>query len=201
MAEGDSPPVDIELLLVYLQLAHALQRLGGECLVEFDQVHVIDAQSRALQDFTRGGNGAESHVGGINARDGRCDDTRARMQAKLLGTVLCHHHQRRCTVVNTCRVACSYAAIFAKGGFQGCQFFNCGIGAWVLIDGDYGGLTLFLWDGYRQDLGGETAGLLGGYGSLLTAQREGVLIGATDAVLFGDVLGRFPHAVGMMYGG
>ena len=71
----------------------------------------------------------------------------------------------------------------------------------MLIDGNYGGLTLFLWDGYRQDLGGETAGLLGGYGSLLTAQREGVLISATDAVLFGDVLGRFPHAVGMMYGG
>src|SRR2546423_15113903 len=97
MAEGDSPAVDIELLLVYLQLAHALQRLGGECLVEFDQVHVIDAQSRALQDFTRGGNGAESHVGGVKAPGGPWDDTPARIQATLLGTGLWHPRQRRCT--------------------------------------------------------------------------------------------------------
>src|SRR5260370_16289002 len=144
----------------------------------------MDAQSRALEDFRRGGNRAGPHVGGINARDGRCDDTRARMQAKLLGTTLCHHHQCRCTVVDTCRVACSYTAIFAKGGFEGRQFFNCGIGAWVLIEDNDGGLTLFLWDGYRQDLGSETARFLGGNGSLLTAHRGGILIPPALSALF-----------------
>jgi hypothetical protein len=54
----------------------------------------------------------------------------------------------------------------------------------------------------RRDLAVEEAGLDGGGGALLAAQGEGVLVGAADAVVGGDVLGGLGHgvdAVGLLH--
>ena len=48
----------------------------------------------------------------------------------------------------------------------------------------------------RHDLLGEDALLLGGDGPAMGAQRELVLLGAGDAVLAAEVLGRFDHPAG-----
>ena len=61
MADGDGAAVDIDLLGVEAQLAHARDRLAGERLVELDQVEVVDRQTRAIQRLARGGDRSKTH--------------------------------------------------------------------------------------------------------------------------------------------
>src|SRR5947209_6513395 len=61
-------------------------------------------------------------------------------------------------------------------------------------------LPLLLLDGYRHDFSPEAPGLLGCHRPLMTAQRESVLVLSTYPILFGHILRRLPHAMGMVYG-
>ena len=49
MTDGDGAPVDVDPFWVEAHLAHAWDRLGGERLVELDQVELVDRQTRAVQ--------------------------------------------------------------------------------------------------------------------------------------------------------
>ena len=122
MPQRNRAPVDVELLLVNLQLAHTFEHLDGKGFVEFNQVHIFDTQSGTLQNLARGRNRPQAHISRINARHRRGDDTSARAQAKFLGAALSHHHQRCRSIVDTRRIAGRYTAVFAKGRLQRGQF-------------------------------------------------------------------------------
>ena len=70
-----------------------------------------------------------------------------------------------------------------------------GTGVLVAVDDDVG-LAAATRDGDRDELVGEPAGLVGGAGPLLGADRELVLLLARDVVLAAQVLGRLEHAAG-----
>src|SRR5947209_4504869 len=70
----------------------------------------------------------------------------------------------------------------------------------MLIQGHNDRLTLLLLDSHRHDLSREAPGLLGRHRPLMAAQRESILVGSTDPVLFGYILRRLSHAMGMAYG-
>src|SRR5437660_3993268 len=70
----------------------------------------------------------------------------------------------------------------------------------MLIQGHDDRLPLLLRDGYRHDLNREAPGLLGCHRPLVTAQRESVLVLSTYPILFGHILRRLPHTMGMVYG-
>ncbi|MNE26937.1 hypothetical protein D3C80_1203270 [compost metagenome] len=98
-------------------------------------------------------------------------------------------------VVDTRGVAGSNAAACAERGAEFLQLFQGGVTAWVLILGDDLGRALALGNLDRDDFLGETAiGHCRG-SAVLAAQGEGVLVGAGDVELFGDVLCGFRHGV------
>src|SRR5260370_15475030 len=51
VTQRDSPAVDVEFLLVNLKFAHTLQNLHGKGFVQFDQIHILDAEPGTLQNL------------------------------------------------------------------------------------------------------------------------------------------------------
>ena len=76
------------------------------------------------------------------------------------------------------------------------QRLGGGARARVLVDGDDDRVALPLRDRHRHDLVGEAAGVLRGGPARLAAGGEGVLVGAGDAVVGGDVVGGLGHRMG-----
>src|SRR3989440_10392713 len=70
----------------------------------------------------------------------------------------------------------------------------------MLIQGHDDRLPLLLWDGHRHNFSPETSGLLGCHRPLVTAQRESILVLSTYPILFGHILRRLSHTMGMVYG-
>src|SRR5947209_12610045 len=70
----------------------------------------------------------------------------------------------------------------------------------MFIQGNDDRLPLLLRDSHRHDLSREAPRLLGSHRPLMAAQRESILVGATDAILFSHILRRLPHTMGMVYG-
>src|SRR5262245_14989285 len=103
-----------------------------------------------------------------------------------------HHNYCGCPVVYASGVASSHATILAKDGLEGCELFQRGVSARVLIVGDDQRFALLLRNGNSNDLLRELARLLGCNGSLMATQGIGILIGATDLVTGGDILSSFP---------
>src|SRR5262249_60768485 len=61
VAEGDGAAVRVELLGVDAQFADYGEGLGGEGLVEFDDVDVLDGLAGAFQHLGDRGDGANAH--------------------------------------------------------------------------------------------------------------------------------------------
>src|SRR5262245_4745396 len=78
MAQRDGAAVDVDAGQVELEIFLAREDLGGERFVDLDEIDVAERQARLLQQGAHGGNGADSHDGGIDSRDGVRDDARLR---------------------------------------------------------------------------------------------------------------------------
>ena len=99
MTEGDRPAVDVQPLLLDPELARAGEHLGGERLVDLDQVDVVKRQSGAVQCSPDRGHRAHPHVGGIDAGDADRHDARQRPGAELLRALAGGQHQAGGAVV------------------------------------------------------------------------------------------------------
>src|SRR3954451_1544991 len=88
VAEGDRAAVDVEPLFVDPELPGAGEDLGGEGLVQLDQVDLVDRQAGVLQRPGDRLDRPDPHEGGIDAGDAGGDDARQRLGAELLGAIL-----------------------------------------------------------------------------------------------------------------
>ena len=80
-----APPETLVLAHVDVEEAGAGQRLGGEGLVQLDQVHLVEGHAGLLQDLERGVVGAHAHVGRVERGRGVADHAGQGLQAALLG--------------------------------------------------------------------------------------------------------------------
>ena len=151
-------------------------RLGGERLVELDEVEVLDADPGALERLARGRHRADAHDRRVDARRRPSTTTRASgLQAELARPLRLDEQHRRRAVVDPGAVAGGHGAAVAERrpelrerlgdvSARGCSSrattigspFRCGT-----VD--------------RDDLVVEAAGLDRGDGPLLAREREGVL--------------------------
>ena len=177
MAEGDGAAVGVHMARIVrdAELAEDGEALGGEGLVEFDDVHVVDLEAEALEQLLRRRRRADAHDPRRNAGDGGAEDPGARGQAVALGRLLAGDDQRGGAVVDARGVAGGDAAVLADDGLQRRQFVEAGQARMLVLVDDQR-VALALRDGDRDDLGGETAVGLRGGRLLLAAQREGVLV-------------------------
>src|SRR5437870_11046208 len=70
----------------------------------------------------------------------------------------------------------------------------------MFIQGNDDRLILLLRNSHRHGLSREAPRLLGSHRPLMAAERESILVGATDAILFGYILRRLSHTIGVMDG-
>ena len=100
VAQSDCPALGIDLLFVKAQLSYARQRLGGEGLVQLDEINVFNGQSGPFKHLAGRGNWSQAHACRINPRGCRDSDIRQRLQPKLFRFFRLHQQDRRRSVVD-----------------------------------------------------------------------------------------------------
>ena len=196
MAERNRTAIGVHLLGVVAEaeLAQHGQRLGGERLVEFDRVEIGDGHAELGQQLLRRRHRADAHHARRHAGRHGAQDAGARRQAVGAGGGFRGDDHGAGAVVQARRVAGRHRAAVAERGGKLGQRLHRGVAArmLVLLD-DHLGLALLHAD--LDDLTLEEAAVLGSLAAALAAIGEGVLVGAADLVLGGDVLGGLAHRV------
>ena len=77
MAETDARAIDVADITVDVELPLACEVLGGERLVELDEIEVADLLATSLQEIFDGRNGAETLRKGVVKEDTRDDENGA----------------------------------------------------------------------------------------------------------------------------
>src|SRR5690606_8068850 len=70
VAHGDGTAVDVHFVVTQAHVLHETHGHGGEGLVDFHQVDLIDGHAGFLQYLAAGRRRASEHDGGISAADG-----------------------------------------------------------------------------------------------------------------------------------
>ena len=195
MAEGDGAAVHVDLIGIPAQFLTHRQRLHGEGFVGFDQVQLGQRPAGLFQAAAGGGDRADAHDRRVDAGVGVAGDLGQHRQAQGLGLAGAHQHHCGGAVVEGRGVAGGDAAVLLEGCTQAAEGFGRGAGARLLVTGEGDRVALALGNHDRGDLGIEAAAFDGRRGTLLRLCGEGVLLGAVDAVLVGQVLRGDAHVV------
>ena len=87
------------------EIAQHGQRLRGEGFIEFDDVHVGEAEAGLRQHLAHRGGGAETHDARRHAGRRHADDAGQRLQAVLAGGGFRSDQQRTGAVIDAGRIA------------------------------------------------------------------------------------------------
>ncbi len=187
-----APPETFTRLRIEADVADDCDGLGCERLVELDEVDVGEGEARALERLRDRERRRVAHHLGLDAADGPGAEAQPGGQAAASCLGLAHQDDRRGAVVDPRRVAGGDGAIFPEHGPELREPVGGRPGARVLVAGER---SVGARNVDRDDLRLEMAGLDRRDRALLTAQREGVLLVARDAVALCDDLRRVPHRV------
>ena len=97
MTNSDGSSVGIQLgylVGAHAQLAYTVDDLTGKCLVNLDDIEVLDAHARSGQDFLGCRHRANAHDRGVNAHHHRMSEGAHRFVAQLLCFFLGHQQYR-----------------------------------------------------------------------------------------------------------
>ena len=190
VAEGDAAATGVELVPADAEVLGRRDDLGGERLVDLDEVDVVDGHAGAAEGLAAGLDRAEAHDLGVEARDTRRHDAGERGEAELLGLGVAHHDDSSGAIVERAGVAGRDRAAGAEHGVEARELLDGGAGADAVVLADDAAVG----QGDGGDLGGPEAVLERLGGELLGAGGELVLLLAADLLLLGDVLGGVTHA-------
>src|SRR5258708_4171980 len=108
----------VELLTWNLQLALDGARLGSECLVDLDEIHVIKRQAGLVKSNLRGGNWTDSHHCGIHARNSPRNQTAERCESALAREFFTSDHERAGAVPYPRRISCCDNSCLSENRLQ-----------------------------------------------------------------------------------
>ena len=184
MAEGDGAAIEIDPRRIEPKLLDAGQRLGGEGLVELDNIDLVERQAGPGQRLADRRHRAEAHQFGLAAGDREGADARQHRQPMLAGVILAGHQHRRRAVGQRRGAAGGDRTRGVEGRGQTGQRRCRGLGPDAAIGLDTGNLDNFA---IETSTGARLSRLgLGGGG-------EGVLGRARQGVAPGKVLGGATH--------
>src|SRR5436305_15246861 len=96
VAQRDGPTVDIQALTRQRQLALDSTSLGGKRLVDFDEIHIVDRQSRLGERGLRRGYRSDSHHGWIDAGNSPRNQTPERLEVAIVCKFFAGDNHRYC---------------------------------------------------------------------------------------------------------
>ena len=201
VAQRDARAQRVEALVLGVQapLVEHGQRLGGERLVELDEVHLIQGEPEPVEHLGGGRHRPDAHRlrGDPGHGPARQPGGGGKPQLRRAGP-RGHHHRRRAVVLPG----------GVAGGHRGLRVgtphdraqpgerVGGGVRARMLVAVDHHVLALAPRHCHGHDLGVEGARLLRGDGPGMAARGQRVLGGAADRVGPPQVLGRLDHAAG-----
>ena len=193
VADGDGAAVDVELVPRDAEVLGRRDDLGGERLVDLDEVDVVDGHAGAGEGLAAGLDRAEAHDLGVQAGDARGDDPGERREAELGGLGVAHDHHRGGAVVQRAGVAGGDLAVGPEHRLQVGEALGGGAGPDAVVAGDGDRLALVVDGVDRGDLVLPEAVLERGGGPLLREGGELVHLLAAHVLELGDVLGGLAH--------
>src|SRR5437867_444154 len=192
MTDGDRAAVRVGAVVWQTKRANARDHLRRESLIQLDRVALLRRNASPLHELAHGRDRTESHVVRMYARRGARHDAPERTETERLGLLARRDEERGRAVVDARRVACRHGAAILERGLELSELLDIRIGTRVLVLAD----ELFPVV-HGLDLAGKEPVRSGARATTLAARRVAVLLGATDVLLHGDVLGRLaePHRV------
>ena len=190
MAEGDGTAVDVQLVVVDTHLVGAGQHLGGERLVDLDEVDVPDGQARPVQGLTDRLDGTQTHDLRIQSRHPGGYDPGQRGHAQFSGPGVAHHHHRGGPVVERAGVTSGDRAVGAEHRAELAHLLVGGAGSDAVVGGD--GRAVGQRVGGDLPLEESASGRF--LGPVLGPDPPFVLGLAGDPLVLGDVFGRLAHS-------
>ena len=142
--------------------------LGGEGLVDLDQVDVVDGHAGPLEGLADGLDGPEAHDLGVEAGHAAGHDAGQGGDAELAGPGVAHDDDRGRAVVERAGVAGRDRAALAEDRLELGQALEGGARPGAVVLGHHRAVG----QGDRDDLPLEEAVLLGGHGPGLGQQRR-----------------------------
>ena len=162
------------------QLSEHAQRLGGEGLIQLNQIHIVYVQPGALQHFMYRRYRSEPHQLRLDARRRHRHNSRPRRQPLGGGLPRAGDNQRRGAVVDARGVSRGHHATFPERRFQPRELFKGGVRPRMLVVTHDVYRPFPVDNRYRHDLLRQNAVALGLGRTLLTTVRKSVLIVAAD---------------------
>ncbi len=170
------------------------ERLRGESLVELDHVEVADREAEPRHQLLGRGRRPHAHDARRQSRDCGAEHAGARLEAMPLRGALAGDEQRAGAIVDAGGVAGRDRAAGAKRRAELRERLEARL-ARVLVAVDDDRRAFLRRQRHGNDFRREPAARLGGERALLAAQGKGVLVGARDRELGGDVLAGLRHRV------
>ena len=152
VAEGDRPAVDVQPLGIQAELAIDGEHLGGEGLVQLDEVDVLQGHARLLGELAHGRHRTDPHDRGVDALDTVTDHPGLRLDAELLRRRFGEHEQRGRPIGDARRVAGGDASGVVERRFQPRERVGGHVVSRVPVVGDGDRAPLTVGDLDRGDL-------------------------------------------------
>src|SRR5581483_768894 len=118
MAESDRAAVDIDLLGVETQLADHDEALGGERLVQLDEVHVLKRDAASLDELANGRDRPDAHHAWIDPGDSTAYERAEWLHAQLTRLLLGGDDESRRAVVDPGGIPGGDRPALAEGGLE-----------------------------------------------------------------------------------
>ena len=205
MAKGDGTTLRVQLSLGDSELVDGVSSLGGEGLVDLENVDVVDGKTAVFEGGRDGESGANSHDLRWDTSDGEGVNAADNLAAVTHGNVSSGEEDAGGTIGNLGGVSGSSSAILLESGLELAETSDSGLrsDSIVLIDCHSGLIAILVLNSslVGSDLSLEKTRLLGGIGLHVALKGELILLFTGDTEFSSDILGSDSHRHEAVVGG
>src|SRR5579885_1585883 len=121
MPQSNRAAMRVELFHIDAKHFDDRERLGGERIVQLDDIDIAQLQARALEHFADRRDGADAHDVWSDACYSHRADLRQGCNTQVARLLCRHHHHGGSAIVERAGVACCNCAALDKGRLKVCQ--------------------------------------------------------------------------------
>src|SRR5438105_647742 len=194
VAQRNRSTVDVQALTRQGQLALDSTSLDGECLVDFDEIHVVYRQSGFGESSLRGRYRSNSHHRWIDTGNTPRNQSAERLEFAIASKFFAGDHHRSCAVADPGRISSGDDSALSKHRLERRQTLGGSVGSHVFVFREFLRFARFgILHGEGNYFVIEDAFVPRRFRELLRSQREVVDASSIELVSLGQILRRLRH--------